>query len=375
MLKIFAVCQPGLESILQEELQGLKLIEPSIPVRSRAGGIEFIGNFQSIVLANLKFRTASRILVRVGEFSATGFPQLKRKIARLDWSPFLHESVPIQINISSKKSRLYHKGAIAQRVGEVLEDQYNIQTAEGSKESEKSQSIFIHVLRDRVTVSIDSTGTHLHKRGYRLAGAKAPVRETLAAAMLLSCGWDQCTPIIDPFCGSGTIPIEAAMMASGIPPGIHRRFSFQHWPGYQEYEFRKLRSDFLDYKNLHSVPEIIGYDRDTGAIEIAEQNAVRARTDSCTNFRTQSLSELRPLEKEGWIVTNPPYGHRITDKSDLRNLYSRFGQILKDFFKGWQFAILCSDARLIQQLGISFQSSPYLDNGGIKVRIYTGRIS
>jgi len=228
--------------------------------------------------------------------------------------------------------------------------------------------VLVRLVNDLCTISIDSSGELLHKRGYRQETAKAPLRETLAAAMLLASGWNGSIPLIDPFCGSGTIPIEAALLSSHIPPGINREFAFMRWPGFERDQWQNLLS--IARKEIIPPTTLIsGYDRDAGAITIASSNAARAGQKDVILFIQQPISALTASETPGWIITNPPYGLRVTSGRDLRDLYARFGEILRVNFTGWQAGILVSDPRLGGNLGLPVPQLTFrFINGGIPVK-------
>jgi putative N6-adenine-specific DNA methylase len=231
------------------------------------------------------------------------------------------------------------------------------------------QLVLVRLREDECTVSIDSSGELLHRRGYRLATAKAPLRETLAAAMLLASGWDRTSPLVDPFCGSGTIPIEAAMLALGIPPGAHRNFAFMKWPGFNEKAWGEISNQ---PSAVSDIPPILASDRDAGAIQMAIANAERAGVAEHIRFIQRAVSDLQAPTGPGWVVTNPPYGVRVSQGKDLRDLYARFGDVLRRECPGWQVAVLCSDPRLLGQMHLDLDTSLGLVNGGIRVRLGRG---
>jgi putative N6-adenine-specific DNA methylase len=238
---------------------------------------------------------------------------------------------------------------------------------EEDEEQHNVQLILVRLLHDQCTISIDSSGELLHRRGYRQAVAKAPLRETLAAGMLMASGWDRRSPLLDPFCGSGTIPIEAAMLASNIPPGLNRSFAFMNWQDFEAGLWKSIRENALAQIKPAS-PGIMASDRDAGAIEMAKSNAQRAGVLDQIEFTCQAVSAIQP-DNKGWVVTNPPYGLRVSSNKDLRNLYAQFGNVLREKCPGWQAAILCSDAHLLRQTGLSFDFRLSTVNGGIPVRM------
>jgi len=380
MNRYFAVCAPGLEPFTAEELRGLGLLPTDsslvIGPPSPAGGIEFTGDLSCLYAANLHLRTASRVLARLGmPFLARDFPELEQKAARLPWERFLAPGQAISLRVACHKSKLYHSDAVARSVARALAERLGSESpvvrAADEEASDPPQLVLVRLDRDECTVSVDSSGGLLHRRGYRLAAAKAPLRETLAAAMLLASGWDRTSPLVDPFCGSGTIPIEAAMMALGIPPGIHRDFAFMKWPGFDEKAWNETSNQ---RSAINEIPPILASDRDAGAIQMATANAVRAGVAEHIRFARRAVSDLQSPAGPGWVVTNPPYGVRVRQGRDLRDLYARFGDVLRRECPGWRAAILCSDSRLLGQMHLDLDTSFGLVNGGIKVRLARGTV-
>src|SRR5438309_490269 len=234
-VEIFAVCAPGLEPVLLSEVQALGLSGRAVP-----GGVELSGAALDVMRLNLWLRTASRVLVRLGEIKATAFPELVRKASALPWEKYISGSA--QLRVTCRKSRLYHSGAVAERLHEAMESRVGGRVALEKPDEDRAgpQLIVARFDRDVCTVSADSSGALLHMRGYRGPQAKAPLRETLAAALLLAAGWKGETPLCDPLCGSGTIAIEAALIAMRRAPGWKRDFAFQGWPGFDVRPFQDL---------------------------------------------------------------------------------------------------------------------------------------
>ncbi|MCX6036316.1 MAG: class I SAM-dependent RNA methyltransferase [Chloroflexi bacterium] len=369
MDSFFAVTAPGLEPFTAQELRGLDL-EPA----TVSGGVLFKGDLTALYRANLHLRTASRILARLGNFFyATTFPELQERLARLPWERFLTARQPVSIHVTCHKSKLNHSDAVARSVSAALEERLGGASPilkAGEEGDQPPQLVVVRLAEDKCTVSVDSSGTLLHKRGYRQAVAKAPLRETLAAALLMASGWDLASPLLDPFCGSGTIPIEAALMAIGIPPGINRRFAFMDWPGYDKTLWQTIHAPS---STVHGQsPVILASDRDAGAIKMAQANAERAGISDTIEFKCQAISSITPPAGQGWVVTNPPYGLRLSQGKDLRNLYAQFGNVLREKCPGWNLAVLCSDPALLGQMQVKLDTSLALVNGGIRVRLGRG---
>ena len=365
----FVVTTPGLETITAGEMQALG-IEPA---EVESGGILFKGDVPALYSANLHLRTANRVLARLGNFfRATTFPGLKERLVALPWERFLAPGKPVSLRVTCHHSRLYHSDAVARTLLSALEKRLGAPSplVKASEEGDQSAQLVIVRLQDDIcTVSMDSSGIPLHKRGYRQAVAKAPLRETLAAAMLIASGWDRQSPLLDPFCGSGTIPIESAQMACRVPPGISRVFRFSDWPVFDK---EKWNGVLAGAKNgiADTKPSIFGYDRDAGAIEFSQANAARAGQKNNIKFLQQAVSYLESPSTIGTIVTNPPYGVRTKESNDLRDLFARFGAILLEKFKGWTVVMLSPDDVLTGNLGLSQpdETLRFL-NGGLPVKI------
>jgi putative N6-adenine-specific DNA methylase len=231
----------------------------------------------------------------------------------------------------------------------------------------------VRLVENRCTVSLDSSGALLHRRGYRLATAKAPLRETLAAGMLLASGWDLTSPLLDPFCGAGTIPIEAVLMARRIAPGLQRRFAFMDWPNFDEGAWERQRAEAKEAR-VKSRPLVIASDRDAGAIRSARENAERAGVADGIDFSLRALSAVDPPQGSGWVVTNPPYGVRLGAQEDLPRLYTRFGRTLRVKCPGWRVTLLCNSTQLLSATGLKFDLGISTRNGGVKVRLARGKV-
>ena len=377
--QIFAPTAPGLESIAAGELKSL-----GVRGRQEIGGVAFDGDLDRIYQANLWLRTASRVVVRLGQFHASTFYELERRSKKLPWQDFLPENGSVEVRVTCRKSKLYHSDAVAERLLSVIAGVApsgtemkvgNLPDEEQEEYQEKGSSrqlFIVRIVHDQCEISADTSGELLHRRGYRKEVAKAPLRETLAAAMLLASGWDgrRGEALLDPMCGSGTIPIEAALIARGIAPGLERDFQFMHWPTFN----RDLWNGILE-KARASVTnptlDIVGADRDAGAIRAAMHNAERAGVGRDVRFSAESLSgSIAKIENvangEGWILTNPPYGVRVGESEDLRDLYATLGNALETK-RGWRIGILTSDAVLAAQVRLPLRPRFSTSNGGIPV--------
>ena len=374
-MKCFAIAAPGLEPLLADELKELGIKGTAV-----IGGVEWNGSESSVAMANLWSRIASRVVVRIGEFNARTFFELERHAKKVEWQKYLGPKTAVQFRVTAKKSKLYHTGAIAQRLQEAIARQLKrdvtIATAADDEDAEAGAQLFIvRVERDEFTISADTSGALLHRRGYRQAVAKAPLRETLAAAMIRGAGWDAKSPLVDPMCGSGTIAIEAAMMARKIPPGLERKFAFLDWPGADATRWNALVSHARAQIAGRSTPPIAASDRDAGAIEAARSNAERAGVANDIQFTVQPLSGAKPVGTgRGLLITNPPYGERVGDSKSIRDLYAQLGNTARAKFHGWELAMLSPNKTLEAQTQVDFEERFRTTNGGIPVRLVSGLV-
>ncbi len=367
-LSLAAITAPGLEPITRRELHRIGLTTGE----EAPGLISFGGSLADLARANLHLRTASRVIMRLGHFHARALGELERKAADLPWDDWIIPGVPLTIKATCRKSRLYHQKAVAERIG-LASRRQTAGSAVGGEEVEHDQQagqlVIVRLLRDECTVSLDSSGALLHRRGYRLEGGKAPLRETLAAALLMASEWDPDTPLVDPFCGSGTIPIEAALMARRIPPGLGRRFAFFGWKGWKQERWTALCEDARKLMREHPAATIVGSDRDAGAIRAAAANADRAGVSADITLRRETVSSVEAPPGIGALVSNPPYGHRIGEVGKLRDLYARLGQVVRERFGGWRVTLLVPAAPVERATGLDFDDALATRNGGQAVRV------
>lgn len=376
-MSCFAVTAPGLEALCAAELAALGLGGTAEP-----GGIAFSGDLAAVARANLWLRTASRVLVRVAEFRATAFYELELHAKRIEWARFLAPGARVSFRVTCKKSKLYHSDAVAQRLEDAVRRAVpNIDTTRSTDDDEDGapvagrQLFVVRLLHDTCRVSIDSSGALLHMRGYRQQLAKAPLRETLAAAVLLGAGWTGDAPLTDPMCGSGTIPIEAALIARRIAPGRDRAFAFQRWPNVDAASWSSLVADARAKELARAPVAIVGCDRDEGAIAAARANAARAGVTDDVDLSVQPISALAAADPPGLIAINPPYGVRIGEADRLRNLYAQLGNVARRARAGWSLALLSADRSLERHVGLAFEERFATRNGGIPVRLVVAEVS
>jgi putative N6-adenine-specific DNA methylase len=376
-LDCFAIVAPGLEPLALAEAHALGL-----DAVLEEGGIAWTGDARSALLANAALRIPSRVLVRLARFEARSFAELERHARKVAWTRVLEPGSAVRFRVTCKKSRLYHSDAVAQRFADAVMRVVPGARAEGGSIAEDDVTdhddaslIVVRVMRDRVTVSADSSGALLHRRGYRQATAKAPLRETIAAAMVAASGWDNRSPLVDPLCGSGTIPIEAAMRARRIAPGAQRSFAMERWPTVSRTIGELVRAELADRALAKTDATIVGSDRDAGAITAATSNAERAGVADDLTLAVRSLSAAElPAATRGWIVTNPPYGVRVGEVDRVRDLWALLGNVLRERAPGWTLALLSPDTALERQLRIPLRTVASLSNGGIPVRLTLGTV-
>jgi putative N6-adenine-specific DNA methylase len=360
-LSCFAVAAPGLEPIVARELRGL-----GEQPRVEDGGVSWTGDARSVMRANLWLRTATRVLVRVAKFNAKSFAELERAAKRVAWARFLPAGSTADFRVTSRKSKLIHTDAIAERLLSALGSRPEVKSREPKAES-REQLFVVRVLRDEFEISADTSGELLHVRGYRQAIGKAPLRETLAAALLLGAEWSGDTPLLDPFCGSGTIPIEAALIARRIAPGVNRRFAVLDWPDVNAAWWTRLIDDAKSIELPKSPVAIVGSDRDKGAIASAVGNAERAGVAADIEFTVRAVSAIEPPATAGLVATNPPYGVRASPRKDVRNLYAQFGNVMRAKCAGWRVAFYSAQQRHVKETGLATRELFKTTNGGIDI--------
>lgn len=377
-LAAFAVTAPGLETLCAAELASL-----GIAGRAEQGGVEWTGTLESVARANLWLRTASRVIVRVAEFRATAFFELEQHARQIPWQSFVSPGSAVGFRVTCRKSKLYHSDAVGERFAEAVQRRVaGVQVGKTTSAADEDephaamdhQQFVVRFLHDACTVSADSSGALLHLRGYRQQLAKAPLRETLAASVLLASGWKGDVPFIDPMCGSGTIAIEAALIARRMAPGRNRTFAFLRWPSALSAQWPALLSEARAGELPLAPVTITGSDRDEGAVAAARANAARAGVGGDAEFVVQPISALPSAEPPGLIAANPPYGIRIGETTALRNLYAQLGNIARRRRAGWDLALLSADRSLEHQARLPFIERLRTRNGGIPVRLVVARV-
>lgn len=363
-----APCHFGLEAVLKRELQDLDIEI----IRVEDGRITFKGNEETFAVANMFLRTCERILLKVGEFKATTFDELFEGTKALEWERYIPKDGKFWVKkASSVNSKLFSpsdiQSIVKKAIVEKLKTKYHLEWfAEDGEEF--PLRVFIH--KDNVLVTIDTSGESLHKRGYRAISNKAPISETLAAALIKLTPWKANRILVDPFCGSGTFCIEAALMAANIAPGISREFLCQNW---EHLINKKIWYNVIekanDIINLDVETDIQGYDIDSDVIKIARHNAKEAGVDRLIHFQQRDVRNLSHPKKYGFVITNPPYGERLEDKKDLPELYKAFGQQFKAL-DSWSAYFITSYEDAEKYFGSRATKNRKIYNGMIKTYFY-----
>ena len=362
----FAVCSPGLKKVCQNELLALGISENSL--KPIPGGIEFKSKLAPCMAFNLNLRSPSRILMRVSQFKADSFEKLEKKLAAIDWNLYLPQNCSLKFSVTSKKSRLYHSDAIAQRCEKIILDQLRLGdtvTVPGKKKS--LQTIYIRAEKDAFTISLDSTGALLFKRGIKQNVGMAPLRENLAFAMLFWAGFSKEDILIDPMCGSGTFSLEAAMMKTNLPPGFFRSFAFENWPGFSHKTYAYLKKQAQEKFLAISEKEIFASDIDDMALTALKQNISNHDFTRMIDVSKKDFFSIHPSgispEKKGVVMLNPPYGKRLGEKNNIRSFYREIGKKLTADFKGWRVGIILPSRGCKSYLELKLELKPIFHGG------------
>lgn len=367
-VELIAPCHFGLESVLKREIVDLGYEISKV----EDGRVTFIGDAEAICRANIFLRTAERILLKTGEFKATTFDELFEKTKQLPWEEYIPSDGKFWVTkASSVKSKLFSPSDIQsimkKAMVERLKEKYHI---EWFREEGASYPVRVFLMKDIVTVGIDTSGVSLHKRGYRQLSSKAPITETLAAALIMLTPWRRDRILVDPFCGSGTFPIEAAMIAANIAPGMNRFFTAEEWinliPRREWYDAVDEAESLID---TDVDVDIQGYDIDGEVIRSARKNAEDAGVNHLIHLQQRPVSELRHPKKYGFIITNPPYGERLEEKAALPKLYREFGESFR-MLDSWSAYMITSYEDAERYFGRKADKNRKIYNGMIKTYFY-----
>ncbi|MBR4671273.1 MAG: class I SAM-dependent RNA methyltransferase [Butyrivibrio sp.] len=366
--ELIAPCHFGLEAVLKKEIidLGYDITEVS------DGRIIFAGDADAVCRANIGLRTAERILIKVGSFRAQSFEELFQGVKELPWEEYIPERGKFWVKkASSVKSKLFSPSDIQSIVKKaIVERMKQSYHTDWFKEDAESYPIRVFLLKDEVTVALDTTGDSLHKRGYRKLESKAPIAENLAAALIMLTPWHGDRILIDPFCGSGTIPIEAAMMAAHIAPGMNRHFTAEAWTHLiTPQNWQDVRDEARDEILTDVDTDIQGYDLDPEMVEIARINAAKAGVENMIHFQARDVADLSHRKKYGFIITNPPYGERIGDSGELTGLYKTIGERYKAL-DSWSMYLITGFEQAEKYIGRKADKNRKIYNGMLKTYFY-----
>lgn len=360
LFEIFLATAPGLESALCAEVRTKGFKQP----KTVAGGVVIKGGWPEVWRANLWVRGAGRVLARIDSFRALNLSQLNSRARQVPWDQVLRADVPFRVEATCAKSRIYHSDAAAERIENAIHE-----TLGATPSPDADILIKARLEHDTCTLSVDTSGELLHKRGYKEAVNKAPMRETMASLFLRQCDFKGQEPVFDPMCGSGTFVIEAAEIAAQLNPGRARDFAFEQLATFDAEAWQRMRA--VKSERTPSV-RFYGSDRDAGAIEMSLANAERAGVTAFTTFKQGTISDaLPPCETPGLVIINPPYGARIGDKKKLMPLYRAMGQTLKERFTGWRVGLITSEHTLAQATELPFlPTEAPVQHGGLRVTLF-----
>lgn len=367
--ELIAPCHFGLEAVLKKEIYDLGYEILSV----EDGKVTFEGDAEAICRANINLRTAERVLLKVGQFKAVTFTELFDETKALAWEEFIPPDAKFWVTkANSVNSKLFSSSDIQSIVKkamvERLKEKYKISWF---KEEGEAFPLRVTIIKDIVTLAIDTTGASLHKRGYRPEAGKAPISECLAAALIKLTPWNKDRILVDPFCGSGTFPIEAAMIAAGIAPGLNRDFTAEKWeniiPRKMWYEAVTEANDMV---KLNIETDIQGYDLDADVVKIARRNAQNAGVDKLIHFQQRDVTKLSHPKKYGFIITNPPYGERLEEKEALPAIYSALGRQFA-LLDSWSAYVITSYSDAEKYFGRKADKNRKIYNGMLKTYFYS----
>lgn len=363
---LIATATFGLESVVAEEVKALGYSQ----VEVENGKVCFSADISAIARTNLWLRTADRVRLKIGEFKATTFDELFEKTKALPWADWITEDATFPVEGKSVKSTLYSvpdcQAIVKKAVVESLKRTYK---TEWFEEKGPMYKIEVALHKDIATLTIDTSGPGLHKRGYRGLIGTAPLKETMAAAMILLSRWKPDRVFMDPFCGSGTIPIEAALIGQNIAPGMNREFVSESWPVIPKTVWREARAETHDLARYDQKLEIIGTDVDDEILKIARRNAEEAGVDDQIHFQRMDVRDIRSKRKYGYLICNPPYGERLGEWKQVSRLYGEMGKTFAAL-DTWSFYIITSDEQFEEHFGRQASKKRKLYNGNIKVDYY-----
>lgn len=372
---LFATCAPGLEPALHAEMRALRFAR----LERQVGGVYFEGDERDVWRANLELRTAVRVLQRVARFQAPDRDSIYAGAHEVPWEGFLTPDGTLSVTAHARDSALFHTGFVAQLVKDAVVDRFRERTGRRPSVDKDAAvlSLRVHLVKDRCSLLLDTTGPSLHKRGWRRHQGRAPLAETTAAALLILSGWDRRSPLVDPFCGSATILIEALLLASGRAPGATRAgFAFERWLGHDEAAFEALRARSREPRPTPPKLQLIGSDKAPEAIAGARENLAALGIEDCVRLELADARDFDPRRGwNGWVVTNPPYGERVGKPSELVDLYRKFGARLQEAAGGYHLGLMTSGEPLVEALGLGEMTRHPLSNGPLDCTLLTGELA
>lgn len=360
--EIFLMTAPGLEQALCEEARDIGFLNP----KPMPGGVVFRGGWPHVWRANLKLRGAARVTAHIGAFRALHLSELDKQARKVAWGDVLRKDRAFRVEATSRKSRIYHSDAASERIARAITQELGATLADDAR-----VCIRARIENDIVSLSVDTSGELLHKRGHKEQVAKAPMRENMAAMFLRQCGYAGRESVLDPMCGSGTFVIEAAEIALGHFPGRARSFAFEELATFDARAWEEMR-DGAKPRELAPDVHFYGSDADAGAVRMSGANAERAGIGGVASFLQRDVADLeRPDGPPGLVIVNPPYGNRIGDKGRIAALYRALGKSLRRSFRGWRVGLITSHDNLARATGLPFlPPGPPVLHGGLRVRLY-----
>ena len=366
--ELIAPCHFGMEAVLKREIDDLGYDISEVV----DGRVTFLGDEEALCRANIFLRSAERVLIKIGSFHAESFEELFEGTKALPWEEYIPEDGRFWVTkAASVKSRLFSPSDIQSVMKKAMVERLKgIYHVNWFQEDGAEFPIRVFLMKDQVTVGLDSTGVSLHKRGYRKLVAQAPIAENLAAAMIMLTPWNGERVLVDPFCGSGTIPIEAAMMAANIAPGMNRDFTAEDWPYVVgKGLWQDAQEEAEDLVNLEIETDIQGYDIDDHMVEIARENAKRAGVEKLIHFQRRDVAQLSHPKKYGFIITNPPYGERLRDKEEMPALYRTIGERFR-LLDTWSMYLISAYEGAERDIGRKADRNRKIYNGMMKAYYY-----
>ena len=368
-MELIAPCHFGLESVLKREIIDIGYEVSKV----EDGRVSFIGDAEAICRANVFLRTAERVLLKVGSFHAYSFEELFEKTKALPWEDYIPENGRFWVTkATSIKSKLFSPSDIQSIMKKAMvERMKQVYHKDWFSEDGSDYPVRVFLMKDEVVVAIDTTGDSLHKRGYRLLTSKAPITETLAAALIMLTPWNKDRILVDPFCGSGTFAIEAAMIGANIAPGMNRKFCAMNWTNLiPKEEWDYAVEEARDMVKCDVEMNIQAYDLDGEIVKAARENAKRAGVDKYIHFQQRDVAELNNPKKYGFIITNPPYGERIAEKEELPQIYKTFGERFKQL-DTWSAYMITSYENAERDMGRKADKNRKIYNGMMKTYFYS----